>query len=132
MAAVVVGYVASPEGEAAIHQGVAEARLRGARLVVVYSDHGAAHDQASAQEHSEALDRAIRLLAGISDVENELRHITTGHDPVHDVLSTADEVGADIIVIGIRRRSPVGKLVLGSHSQSILLEAGIPVLAVKA
>jgi len=55
-----------------------------------------------------------------------------GKDPVSDVLDIAEELDADIIVIGIRRRSPVGKLVLGSNSQSILLEAPIPVLAVKA
>jgi nucleotide-binding universal stress UspA family protein len=131
MAAVVVGYVASPEGEAAIRQGVAEARLRSGALVVIFSDHGAAHDAASAAEHSEALDRANNILAA-SGIEYELRHLVDGHDPVHDVLSAADEVHADLIVIGIRRRSPVGKLVLGSHSQSILLEASIPVLAVKA
>ena len=44
----------------------------------------------------------------------------------------AESEGAALIVIGLRRRSPVGKLLLGSNSQTLLLHADCPVLAVKA
>jgi nucleotide-binding universal stress UspA family protein len=131
MSGIVVGYVASPEGEAAVRQGIVEAQLRKTRLVVVYSDHSAQLDSATALERTAALDRVHALLHA-TDVEHDLRHLVRGTDPVGDVLDAAEEIGADLIVIGIRRRTPVGKLVLGSHSQSILLEAPIPVLAVKA
>ena len=131
MSAVVVGYVASPEGEAAVKQGIAEAKLRGCMVMVVYSDHGEKLDSATAVQRSEALDRVHALLHA-ADVEHDLRHLVRGKDPVSDVLDTATELNAELIVIGIRKRTPVGKLVLGSHSQSILLEASIPVLAVKA
>jgi nucleotide-binding universal stress UspA family protein len=47
------------------------------------------------------------------------------------VVDIADEVGAELIVIGMRRRSAVGKLLLGSTAQRILLDARCPVLAVK-
>ena len=53
-------------------------------------------------------------------------------DPAEDLISVADEESADFIVIGLRRRSPVGKLILGSNAQRILLDASCPVLAVKA
>ena len=131
MSGIVVGYVASPEGEAAIRQGIAEAKLRSCTVVVVYSDHGSQLDSATALERAEALDRVHALLHA-SDVDHDLRHLVRGKDPVRDVLDVADEMQADLIVIGIRRRTPVGKLVLGSNSQSILLESRIPVLAVKA
>jgi nucleotide-binding universal stress UspA family protein len=42
-----------------------------------------------------------------------------------------DRAGADLLVIGARRRSPVGKAFLGSVTQEILLDASIPVLVVK-
>ena len=131
MSAVVVGYVASPEGEAAVKQGIAEAKLRGCMVMVVYSDHGEKLDSATAVQRAEALERVHALLHA-ADVEHDLRHLVRGKDPVSDVLDTATELNAELIVIGIRKRTPVGKLVLGSHSQSILLEASIPVLAVKA
>lgn len=131
MSAVVVGYVASAEGAAAVRQGITEAKLRQCKIVVVYSDNTDKLDAALAAEHAEALDVARGLLEE-SDVESDLRHLTQGKDPVTDVLDAADELNAELIVIGIRKRTPVGKLVLGSHSQSILLEAAIPVLAVKA
>lgn len=131
MSGIVVGYVASPEGEAAVRQGIAEAKLRNCRVVVVYSDHTAQVDSATAMERNHELERIHGLLHA-ADIEHDLRHLVRGKDPVKDVLDVADEIDAALIVIGIRRRSPVGKLVLGSHSQSILLEANIPVLAVKA
>jgi len=55
-----------------------------------------------------------------------------GLEPAEDIIAVAQEVSADFIVIGLRRRSPVGKLILGSNAQRILLEAPCPVLAVKA
>lgn len=130
MTTVVVGYVPSPEGEAAVRQGLVEAELRNAKLIVVYSDH-AVHTTHTAEERLEALHRATAILDGTS-VEHEVRHLTEGSDAVHDLLSAAEESAADLLVIGVRRRTPVGKLVLGSHAQSVLLEASIPVLAVKA
>ncbi|MDQ3095431.1 MAG: universal stress protein, partial [Actinomycetota bacterium] len=65
-------------------------------------------------------------------VEHEIRQLVRGLDPAEDLMNVAAEVGADVIVIGLRRRSPVGKLILGSNAQRILLDAPCPVLAVKA
>ena len=43
-----------------------------------------------------------------------------------------ERVGADLLVIGARRRSPVGKAFLGSVTQEVLLDSAVPVLVVKA
>jgi nucleotide-binding universal stress UspA family protein len=65
-------------------------------------------------------------------VDHEFIEFARGNSPAEDLLEVARERGADLIVIGVRRRSPVGKLVLGSNAQTVLLEADCPVLAVKS
>ena len=51
-----------------------------------------------------------------------MRQLVRGFEPAEDLISIAEANGAeDLIVIGLRRRSPVGKLILGSNAQRILL-----------
>lgn len=132
MSTILVGYAPSPEGRAALQRGIDEAKLRGARVVVVNSHKGGL-----------SFDRedARLSVAELSDVEAELRRagvefevrgLVRGEGVADDVVLAAEEVEADLIVIGLRRRSPVGKLILGSNAQRILLDARCPVLAVKA
>ena len=130
MSAVVVGYVPSPEGRAALATGIVEARLRGGRLVVVNTTRGDAlvDDRYLAGEGLAGLRAELEAL----DVPAELRQPATYDDVADDLDAIADEVGADLIVIGLRRRSPVGKLILGSAASRILLTAHHAVLAVKA
>jgi len=54
-----------------------------------------------------------------------------GREASEEIVLAAHEARADLIVIGLRHRSPVGKLLLGSVSQQLLLECPKPVLAVK-
>jgi nucleotide-binding universal stress UspA family protein len=48
------------------------------------------------------------------------------------VVTVVQEVGAELCVIGIRRRTAVGKMLMGSNAHRILMAAPCPVLAVKA
>ncbi|WP_435185384.1 universal stress protein [Halobellus sp. EA9] len=52
--------------------------------------------------------------------------------PVEEILAEADRREADYLVIGGRKRSPTGKALFGSKTQSILLSADRPVVAVMA
>ena len=61
----------------------------------------------------------------------EVRQLVRGNEPAEDLIAVANETDADLIVIGLRRRTPVGKLILGSNAQRILLDAPCAVLAVK-
>jgi nucleotide-binding universal stress UspA family protein len=81
--------------------------------------------------YREELDR-IRAELDSAGVAHEVRRIGHGLDLAEDLITAAEELAAEIIVIGLRRRSPVGKLILGSSAQRILLDAPCPVLAVKA
>lgn len=127
---VLVGYTASKEGDAAFAAGLSEATTHGERLVVLNSPHqGALVDAHMAT--AEQL-QALRDQAAGAGVELEVRQPPHSDDLVDDVLDAAEAVGARLIVIGIRRRSAVGKLLLGSTAQRILLQSPLPVLAVKA
>ncbi|WP_122817293.1 universal stress protein [Nocardioides pantholopis] len=129
---VVVGYVPTPEGEAALDIGIEEARLRGARLVVVDSHRSG--EELDARTAGAADAELARLRERLQDagVEHDVRQLVRGFEPAEDLISIAEANEAELIVIGLRRRSPVGKLILGSNAQRILLDARCPVLAVKA
>ena len=116
---IVVGYSAKPEGRAALKRAVSEARLRSAALVVV-----------DTSPDVEANDLAAELAA--SGVTYEIRAPVDVVDSAEELIKIAETTDADFIVIGLRRRSPVGKLLLGSNAQRVLLDAACPVLAVKA
>lgn len=132
MGTIVVGYVPKPEGRAALRRAAEEARLRGMRLVVVNSHRGGREFDRDDAIESEAQLEEVRSTLQEAGVEHEVRQLVRGLDPADDLVNVANEVGADIIVIGLRRRSPVGKLILGSNAQRVLLDAPCPVLAVKA
>ena len=130
--AIVVGYVSSPEGRAALRRGVEEARLRGVKLVVISSNKGGRELDLDEARRSEAELEAIRAEVQAEGVEPDVRQMVRGLEPAEDLINVATEVNADFIVIGLRRRSPVGKLILGSNAQRVLLDAPCPVMAVKA
>jgi nucleotide-binding universal stress UspA family protein len=131
MATVVLGYVPKPEGEAALTVSIAEARLRHADLVVV-SSHRAHRDDAEAHERLQAELEELRVRIEEAGVAADVRHPDTGLEASEDLLTIAEEVAAELVVIGLRRRTPVGKLILGSNAQRILLDAPCPVLAVNS
>jgi nucleotide-binding universal stress UspA family protein len=131
MATIVVGYVPSPEGEAALERAVSEAQLRHATLIIINSQRGGRtadyHELALTDEQVQAIHDQMHA-AGI---EHEVRGLVRGNDPADDVVAVAEETNAELIVIGLRRRTPVGKLIMGSNAQRILLDADCPVMAVK-
>ena len=130
--AVVVGYVPTAEGRAALRQAVQECRLRNSRLVVINSSRGGnALSAVDAARSAEELD-AVASQLDAEGLEHEVRQLVRGLEPSEDLIAVAEEVAAQVIVIGLRRRSPVGKLILGSNAQRVLLDAPCPVLAVKA
>jgi nucleotide-binding universal stress UspA family protein len=136
---IVVGYTPRPESRAALDAAVEEARRHGARLHLVRTLGEGPSDNPSqtrawatkAKETAEEIrELAERLQADGLDITYDVEPVST--DPAEHLLDVARRQEADLIVIGLRRRSPVGKLVMGSISQEVLLGADCPVLAVKA
>ena len=126
---IVVGYVPTPAGEAAVQAAITEAGLRGEDLLVVNSAR-----EGSLVETTVASDEDLsRVLTQAEDagVRAEVVHGTHRDDFTDEILDLADNHDASLIVIGLRRRSTVGKFIMGSVAQRILLQAEHPVLAVK-
>lgn len=123
--AIVVGYIPTKEGAAALARAGEEAVLRRTDLVVINSNRNGAGDD------SEELDRLGDELKA-QGVTVSVRQLIRGNEPAEDLIAVAAELSAELIVIGLRRRTPVGKLILGSNAQRILLDASCPVLAVKS
>lgn len=113
---VMVAVADSQEGVAALHAGVAEARRFGTDLLVINLGL-----------------RAIELADVTTEVTIRVldRNGRGDRDPVTAVLDEIDRHGAERLVICLRHRTPAGKALLGSVSQRLLLEAPVPVLAVK-
>lgn len=125
---IVVGYSADPFGRVAVEHGIAEAKRRGTSLLVVNATAGDAYVDARFARTGEVHDVEEHLQS--SGVPFEIRQ-PVGVDTAEELLTAMDSPDAELLVIGIRHRSPVGKLLLGSVSQRLLLECPKPVLAVK-
>lgn len=125
----VIGYVPNPHGDAALEWGLNAAARMNQRVVVVNTAVQDASDLGD--RHGERL-TAVRDRLREREEDDELRALPFGSDPAEHLLKVAAEVNASLVVIGIRRRSPLGKAVFGSTAQQVLLNASCPVVAVKA
>ena len=128
---IATGFLQSPEGKAALDAAANEAEARGAQLLVVHSMKGGERDEL---EQLRAYDAAFEQATKALDdrgIDYEVKRYVRGATPAEDLLQCAEDEDVDLLVIGIRRRSPVGKLILGSNSQDIILQASCPVLCVK-
>ena len=126
---VLVGYAPTAEGEAAFDAGLTEARRRGEPLLVLNTPRGGAPVSAELAPPDRVADLSGR--AQDAGVALEVRQETHEGDLADEIVRVAESVDASVIVIGLRRRTPVGKLLMGSTAQRILLDADRPVLAVK-
>ena len=125
---VVVGYIPDQYGEAALTAGIEEAERRGTGLVVVNATKGDA-----------LVDRRYVGEAGLAGLEERLAELDMTHevrqaigpDVAEEILRVAAETDAAVVVIGLRHRTPVGKMIMGSVAQQVLLDAHCAVLAVK-
>jgi nucleotide-binding universal stress UspA family protein len=126
MSAVVVAYSPDEYGQAALAAGADEARRREVPLVVVNATRGDAY----VDPHFADADTVARLREQVGGDVEVLQDVVP--DVGAEVVRVAQERAAELVVVGVRHRSPVGKALMGSVSQRVLLDATCPVLAVKA
>ena len=131
-----VAYGPTPEGAAALDLAVRESRLRGAKLVALATEHQERFEHDTEPDDGGPLrDRVESRLAALhaeGDPETDVRVIDDGGDAAEAILDLAAAAEATLLVVGVRRRSPVGKLLTGSVAQRIILESPVPVLITHA
>lgn len=125
---VVVGYSPSGQGRAALDAAIRHA-VRAHRPLVIASHLYNDPDEGPAV----ATEQSVR--AACAETGSELPEITVRSCDKRDVgeflLDMAEEFSASLLVIGLRRKSPIGKLNLGASARRVVLGAPCPVLAVK-
>ena len=130
---ILAAYKPTAEGRAALDAAVYETRLRGARLLI--ARHVRTSDDAGDRDSpSKPWDELEKMARDLRDdgVDCEARLLSGDGDVADELIKAAVAEDIELIVIGVRRRSPVGKAFLGSESQDILLKSPCPVLAVKS
>ncbi|NLO26653.1 MAG: universal stress protein [Actinobacteria bacterium] len=130
---IVVGYVNTQEGKAALDWAVNEVKERGGHVVVVHSMRGGGNEQAEREEmltYREEFDEIEKRLTD-EGVPHTIRRLIRGLTPAEDLVRVVSEESADVIAIGLRRRSRTGKLIMGSDALEILLLADCPVVGIK-
>ena len=127
---VAVAHQVSPTSRPALVQAVQEAKFRATDLAVLHVVESIDPDRQEAYRLgiSDEIEKAVGADAGVAW---KLHLATGGPDLADALLELVAGVGADLLVIGARRRSPVGKALLGSVAQAVILEADLPVLVVK-
>ena len=125
---ILVAYVSRPEGQAALEKGIEIATRRNERLVVVNAGAGGKDESiVDGYEGERVAERLSKL-----PIEAEFKHFVRGKSTIEEIEELVEQLQVSVLIIGLRKRSPVGKLLLGSMAQDILLNVSCPVLAVKA
>lgn len=134
--AIIVGLSDTPLGRLAVERAAREAARRDTPLVLASSVSMRRNEEDSKnyperqRQAREQLEQKAKELSGTG-----IRCIpylpTVPRTAAEAILDAEQEHDGELVVVGIRRRSPVGKALLGSTSQEILLGADCEVLGVK-
>ncbi|ATG53479.1 universal stress protein UspA [Brachybacterium ginsengisoli] len=127
MTTILLAYVPSATSEAAFEFAVQEATRREAALLVLASER--APDPRKARGVTDKRPLEERLAE--TGLEFELRTVPKRDDPADDILDAVEHDDIGLVVLGIRKRTPIGKILLGSTSQRVAIESPVPVVLVK-
>jgi nucleotide-binding universal stress UspA family protein len=127
----VVGYEGSKACQKALKTAVSYARAFQATVLVVNSQVGGDYSpKEKIIEAQKQLSAAEALLAK-NRIACETHLLVRGNMPGEDLVEFADEHKADLIIIGLKHMSRLGKLVFGSNAAYVVLNARTPVLTLK-
>jgi len=128
---ILVGYDGSNSAKDALILAKKHAAAFNAEIVIVSSLTGGSVTHAVEVEHAtEDLESAKKTVED-DGIACTAKLLVRGMTPGEDIVEYAQEKAIDEIIIGIKRRSKVGKLLFGSNAQYIIIKAPCPVVTVK-
>ena len=127
---IIVAYAPRAAGRAALDKGIEIAKRRNEHLMVVNAISGRNQDDPSFADTGDA--EAVEKQLARAGISAEFKQFVRGKSAVSEIVELAESTDVSLVIVGLRKRSAVGKLILGSVSRDILLSVPCPVLAVKA
>jgi len=131
---VLLAYAPTSAGLAAARAAAEEAKRRGEDVTIVSVLRTRAATPPPAPVSGASAEQELDAVA--EDLVRQGLRVNVEHESSGDVVeyirAVAERVKPSVVVIGLRRRTAVGKLLLGSTSQRLLLELDYPIVAVKA
>lgn len=129
---ILVAYDGSEVARDALMLAQKHARAYGENLEVVQSvERGADMDVANIQRLEKALEEEVKALVGNADPKLETNLLVSSNTAGENIVRHAEVKKSREIVMGVRRRSKVGKFVFGSTSQYVILNAPCPVVTTR-
>lgn len=128
---ILVGYDGSTESRNALEEAKKLARALSAEVYLFTSVEGGQHAARQVYEGFEDALRCAKQDLADAGIPCEGKLSAQGLEPGEDMVQFAREIQADLVVIGVKKRSRVNKLMFGSNAQFVILEAACPVLSVK-
>ena len=130
---IVVGYDFTATSEVALEQAVSLLKRDPAQIlhfVIALNDH---QTYQSADGTRDGLVARVQRLFGAHGLDHVdfFVHTRIGRPDV-EIVALAEEIGADLVVVGSHSRSGVGRVLLGSVSEAVVRNARCPVLVARA
>ncbi|MCK9274221.1 MAG: universal stress protein [Syntrophales bacterium] len=128
---IIVGYEGSRMSHMALDLAKKHAKAFGAEVTVITSLEGGRADKIEDIEAAKnGLEYAEELLKR-EGIESKSHLLIHGLSPGEDIVDFAKEQNADEIIVGVKMKSKVGKFLLGSNAQYVILNAHCPVVTIK-
>ena len=127
---ILVAYVSRPEGRAALDKAIEISKERKEPLLIVNASPGGQQEDASLVPAFEVEQIEEQLAA--QGIAGEFKQFVRGKEAVEEINDLVDTRDISLLVIGLRKRTALGKLILGSVAQELLMTVSCPVLCVKA
>lgn len=127
---ILLAYVSRPEGRAALAKAIEISKERQEPILIVNASPGGRQEDAALVPAFEV--ELIEAELAAKGIQAEFKQYVRGNNAVEEINDMVETRDISILIIGLRKRTAVGKLLLGSVAQEILMTVSCPVLCVKA